>query len=50
MRRGEIAYVDNGRCPKGQVTRVTAGTLGATGARGTGGQAMPRERSCVPRP
>ena len=50
MRSSEVAYVDNGKCPKGQVMRVTSGTMGASGARGTGGKAMPRERSCVPRP
>ena len=50
MRRGEILLVDNGKCPKGQIMQVTAGTMGSSGGRGAGGQAVGRDRKCVPRP
>ena len=50
MRRGEVLYVDDGRCPKGQIKMVTAGTFGGQqGGRGTG-QSTGRTRTCVPRP
>ena len=49
LRRGEVAYVDDGKCPKGQVTRLTAGSL-AGGGPAQRGAARPRGRSCVPRP
>jgi hypothetical protein len=49
MRRGEVLWVDNGKCPKGQIMQVTAGTMGASGGRGSGGQAVGRDRKCVPR-
>lgn len=49
MRPGEIVYVDNGKCPKGQVLKVTAGSL-AGGRNATGATGTPRQRECVPRP
>jgi hypothetical protein len=51
MRRGEVLLVDNGKCPKGQIMQVTAGTMGSGGGGGRGGgQAVARDRKCVPRP
>jgi hypothetical protein len=48
MRRGEVLWVDNGRCPKGQIMEVTAGTpQGRSG--GTQGQQVGRQRRCVAR-
>ena len=29
MRPGDVLLVDNGKCPKGQILRVTAGSFGA---------------------
>ena len=49
MRRGEILLVDNGKCPKGQIMQVTAGTMGSSGGRGSGGQSVGRDRKCIPR-
>ena len=45
LRPGMAVYVDNGRCPAGQVMEVTAGTFG-----NRNGHAQPRGRRCVPRP
>ena len=45
MRPGVPVYVDNGRCPAGQVLEVTNGTYGSRT-----GHALPRGRRCVPRP
>ncbi|MBV9538146.1 MAG: hypothetical protein JOY70_04340 [Acidisphaera sp.] len=41
-----IALVDNGKCPPGQVMQVTGGMNPRRG----GGDFKPRERHCVPRP
>ena len=48
MRGGETVFVDNGKCPKGQVMKVTAGVM--VGRMGSGGGGAPREKACVPRP
>ncbi len=45
MRPGTVVYVDNKRCPAGQVTELTAGTLG-----NRNGHPTPRGKRCVPRP
>ena len=47
----DVVFVDDGRCPPGQIKRVTGGTFGATrGSRGSGGASTSRGRTCVPRP
>ncbi|HEX3347518.1 MAG TPA: DUF6719 family protein [Acetobacteraceae bacterium] len=38
--------VDNGKCPAGQVQQITGGMNPRRG----GGQMMPRQYKCVPRP
>jgi hypothetical protein len=43
---GQAVYVDNGRCPKGQVDQVGAGTLVGGGRTTT----TPRTHTCVPIP
>jgi hypothetical protein len=43
---GQAVYVDNGRCPKGQVDQVGAGTLSGGGRTKT----TPRTHTCVPIP
>ena len=43
---GQAVYVDNGRCPKGQVDQVGAGTLVGGGRTKT----TPRTHTCVPIP
>ena len=50
MRPNDVVLVDDGSCPKGQIKRVTGGTFGATGSRGSGGARTSRGRTCVPRP
>ena len=50
LRPNDIVLVDDGRCPKGQIKRVTGGTFGASGARGSGGAVTSRGRTCIPRP
>ncbi len=47
LRAGEKVLVDNGRCPKGQILEVTAGTMPDRTARH--GQATFREKHCIPR-
>jgi hypothetical protein len=48
LKRGMYVYVDNGKCPKGQLLQVSAGTFGAGG--GGKGVGQTRERKCVPHP
>jgi len=43
---GQAVYVDNGRCPKGQVDQVGAGTLSGGGRTRT----TPRTHTCVATP
>ncbi len=48
MRTGEVVFVDNGRCPKGQILKVTGGYIvGRMGQGMAGGQ---HTRECVARP
>lgn len=47
LRTGEVVLVDNGRCPKGQIMKVT-GSFFAGGRNSASGP--PRQRECVPRP
>lgn len=44
MRAGQPVYVDDGKCPKGQVHRVSAGYCNRNGVCGD------RVRDCVPNP
>ena len=48
MRNGEVVYVDNGKCPKGQVQKVTGSYY--SGRNQAGGGGAPRQRECVPTP
>jgi len=48
LRRGEVVYVDDGKCPKGQVKRVTGGGDIGSGKHGGGGGG--RIIECIPRP
>ncbi|MBL8588907.1 MAG: hypothetical protein JNK46_10300 [Methylobacteriaceae bacterium] len=50
LRYGEVVFVDNGKCPKGQVQQVTGGQWGAAQARSTTVATIPRQYKCVPRP
>ncbi len=50
LRYGETVLVDNGKCPKGQVQKVTGGQWGAAQARRTTAATIPRAYACVPRP
>jgi len=47
MRSGEVVLVDDGKCPKGMINKVTAGTQVARNPTLAGAQA--RTRQCVPR-
>lgn len=48
MRGGEVVLVDDGKCPKGQIKKVTAGfVVGRFGQGNSGGK--DRTRECVPR-
>lgn len=47
LRSGEVVLVDNGKCPKGQILKVTSGVI--VGGRNSVSGSK-RERSCVPRP
>jgi hypothetical protein len=41
----DVVFVDDGRCPRGQIKRVTGGTFGGTrGSRGSGGASTSRGR------
>lgn len=44
---GQRVLVDNGRCPRGYILEVTAGTN--PGLRGRHGQSTERQRRCIPR-
>jgi hypothetical protein len=46
LRPGQTVFVDDGRCPVGQISQVTGGS-NIGGQRGDG---APRTRSCVARP
>jgi hypothetical protein len=48
LQRGEVLWVDNGQCPKGQIMQVTAGTSGGRSG-GTQGVQVGRTRTCVTR-
>jgi hypothetical protein len=48
MRTGEIVFVDNGKCGKGKILKVTGGHVVGRQGSGMGGGA--RTRECVPRP
>ncbi|GGH12340.1 hypothetical protein GCM10007036_10080 [Alsobacter metallidurans] len=48
LRGGQFVYVDNGKCPKGQILKVTAGVR--VGRMVSGGGGVPREKVCVARP
>lgn len=45
LKEGQTVYVDDGRCPKGQVMKVTGGNHVKAG----GTQHTERRRSCVTR-
>ena len=49
LRSGESVLVDDGKCPHGQVKKVTAGVVYG-GRNNVSAKGLPRERSCVPRP
>lgn len=52
LRGGEVVLVDDGKCPKGMIKKVTAGTQmggGRTGGNPTISGAQGRTRQCVPR-
>ncbi len=48
LRSGEVVFVDNGKCPKGQILRFSAGVMVGRNPTAAGGQG--RKRECVPRP
>jgi hypothetical protein len=48
MRSGETVFVDNGKCGKGKIQKVTGGFI--TGRMGSGMGGGKRTRECVPRP
>ena len=50
LRYGQIIYVDNGKCPKGQVMQVMGGHISANTKRNFGTTNTARERKCVARP
>jgi hypothetical protein len=45
MKEGEVVLVDDGSCPKGQISRVVGGNHVKVG----GSKKIERTRSCVPR-
>lgn len=47
---GQVVYVDDRKCPKGQVTQITGGQISANTKRNFGAANTRRERTCVPRP
>ena len=49
MRSGESVLVDDGKCPKGQLLKVTAG-VSYGGRNQASGAGTGRTRECVPRP
>ena len=48
LRTGQAVLVDNGRCPKGQIMRVSGGYFAGRRSGTSGGG--DRQRECVPRP
>jgi hypothetical protein len=50
MRYGQIIYVDDGKCPKGQVMQVMGGSISSNTKRNFGTVPTARERKCVARP
>jgi hypothetical protein len=56
MRTNEVLLVDDGKCPKGQIKRVTAGMAVGGGGRAGGNPTLQntgatgRIRQCIPRP
>lgn len=43
LKRGQVALVDDGSCPKGQIKEVTGG-------KGEGAGSIRRSRRCIPKP
>jgi hypothetical protein len=41
LRKGQVVYVDNGKCPAGEVLKITGGHAAA---------GVPRQTECVKRP
>ncbi|RYF42531.1 MAG: hypothetical protein EOO27_45115 [Comamonadaceae bacterium] len=41
LRKGQVVYVDNGKCPAGEVLKITGGHASA---------GVPRQTECVKRP
>ncbi len=52
LQGGQFVYVDNGKCPKGQILKVTAGVQygGGRGSANSNMKGGAREKVCVPRP
>ena len=50
LRGGQFVYVDNGKCPKGQILKVTAGVAVGGGRSNSYTTGSAREKVCVPRP
>ena len=48
LKAGNSVYVDDGTCPAGQVSQVSAGA--GSGDSGNAHKSAPRTRRCVPRP
>jgi hypothetical protein len=46
LKENQVVYVDDGRCPKGQVMKITGGNHTKAG----GTKQIERQRMCVPRP
>ena len=47
---GKVVYVDDGKCPKGQVKQITGGQISSNTKRNLGAANTRREKACVPRP